>query len=57
MCTPVSSINKIDRHDVTEILLKAALNTIALPFHMTFPQNISHDAKTILWAYLMTYFI
>ena len=26
--TPVSSINKADRHDVTEILLKVALNTI-----------------------------
>ena len=28
--TPVSSINKADRHDVTEILLKVALNTINL---------------------------
>ena len=26
--TPVSSINKTDRHDITEILLKVALNTI-----------------------------
>jgi hypothetical protein len=25
---PVSSINKTDRHDVAEILLKVALNTI-----------------------------
>ena len=25
---PVSSINKTDRHDITEILLKVALNTI-----------------------------
>jgi len=25
--TPVSSTNKIDRHDITEILLKVALNT------------------------------
>jgi len=29
-CTAVYSINKIDRHDITEILLKVALNTIAL---------------------------
>ena len=33
--TPVSSTNKTDRHDiyknVTEILLKVALNTITLP--------------------------
>jgi hypothetical protein len=28
--TPVSSTNKIDRHDITEILLKVALNTINL---------------------------
>ena len=28
--TPVSSINKTDRHDVTEILLKVALNTKTL---------------------------
>ena len=27
-CTMVSSTNKIDRHDITEILLKVALNTI-----------------------------
>jgi hypothetical protein len=26
--TPVSSINRTDRHDITEILLKEALNTI-----------------------------
>jgi hypothetical protein len=29
--SPVSSINKIDRHDITEILLKVALNTINQP--------------------------
>ena len=28
--TPVSSINKTDRHDLTEILFKVALNTIAI---------------------------
>ena len=28
--TPVSSINKTDLHDITEILLKVALNTITL---------------------------
>jgi hypothetical protein len=26
--TPVSSTNKIDRHDINEMLLKVALNTI-----------------------------
>ena len=29
-CIPVSSTNKTDRHDITEILLKVALNTITL---------------------------
>ena len=28
--TPVSSTNKTDRNDITEILLKVALNTISL---------------------------
>ena len=28
--TPVSSTNKTDRHDITEILLKMALHTITL---------------------------
>jgi len=28
--TPVSSTNKTDRHDIAEILLKVALNTIIL---------------------------
>ena len=28
--TPIFSINKIDRHDITEILLKVALNNIFL---------------------------
>jgi hypothetical protein len=28
--TPVSSTNKSDRHDITEILLKVALSTINL---------------------------
>ena len=27
LCTPVSSINKTDHHDITETLLKVALNT------------------------------
>jgi hypothetical protein len=30
--TPVSSTNKTDRHDITEILLKVAFNTITLPY-------------------------
>jgi hypothetical protein len=30
--TPVSTTNKTDRHDVTEIFLKVALNTITTVF-------------------------
>jgi hypothetical protein len=37
--TPVSSTNKTDHHDATEILLKVALNTIAL----VRPHNINGD--------------
>ena len=34
---PVSSTNKTDRHDITEILLKVALNTIThVPICMAF---------------------
>jgi hypothetical protein len=29
-CTPVSSTNKTDRHDITKIVLKVALNAITL---------------------------
>jgi len=32
--TPVSSTNKTDCHDITEILLKVALNTIPPSYHM-----------------------
>jgi hypothetical protein len=31
--TPVSSTNKTDRHDIAEILLKVALNTITLTLY------------------------
>jgi hypothetical protein len=35
---PVSSTNKTDRHDITEMLLKVALNTInqPIPLHLNF---------------------
>jgi hypothetical protein len=35
--TPVSSTNKTDRHDLTEILLKVALNTINLTLTQFYP--------------------
>jgi hypothetical protein len=33
--TPVSSINKTDRHDITEILLKVVLNTITHKYNFS----------------------
>ena len=41
--TPVSSTNKTDRHDVTEILMKVALNTISHQYHIICMQNIYHN--------------
>ena len=41
--TPVSSINKIDCHDITEILLKVALNTINLSLSQY--QQINNKGK------------
>ena len=41
-CTPVSSINKTDCHDITEILLKVALYTI----------NLNHRQKFFMHIYL-----
>ena len=37
--TPVSSTNKTDRHDIAEMLLKVALNTIPIIYH-TLKSNI-----------------
>ena len=50
--TSVSSTNKADRQDITEILLKVALNTIILEskfvFHGLLAMNSQHDFQTIL---------
>jgi hypothetical protein len=40
MGTPVSSTNKTDRHDIAEILLKVALNTINLNLFVPVPMII-----------------
>jgi hypothetical protein len=34
-CTPVSSTNKTDRHNITEILLTVALYTIKQTFYLS----------------------
>ena len=44
---PVSSTNKIDCHDITEILLKVALNTINQPPQNNYWFNISMDVYII----------
>jgi hypothetical protein len=41
--TPISSTNKIDRHDITEILLKVALNIITLT--LTALKNVTLSEK------------
>ena len=38
---PVSSTNKTDRHDITEILLKVALNTINTQTQITLVYNFN----------------
>jgi len=49
--TLVSSTNKTDRHGITEILLKVALNTIIIIFlFQDFPRN-SYEPKVQLPFY------
>ena len=45
--TPVSSINKTDRHDIAEILLKVVLNTINPPF---FFASIRRNGHKYFWS-------
>jgi hypothetical protein len=40
---PVSSTNKTDRHDITELLLKVALNTIKQTNMFIFTSSIMKD--------------
>ena len=45
--SPVSSTNKTDHHDITDILLKVALNTITL-----YNKLKSSDTKVLIKAYI-----
>jgi hypothetical protein len=46
--TPVSSINKTNRHDITDIVLKVALNAITLTLILNCALNKSHTvAKNV----------
>jgi hypothetical protein len=49
--TPVSSTNKTDCHDITEILLKVALNTITLTLTDSFKENNSFQFETTRFNY------
>jgi hypothetical protein len=44
--TPVSSTNTTDRHDITKILLKVALNTMK-----TNKQNLSNQTKIVYYNF------
>jgi hypothetical protein len=44
--TPVSSTNKTDHHDIAEILLKVALNTIAITLNLNLSIIVNHLKKT-----------
>ena len=46
--TPVSSTNKTDHHDITEILLKVALNTINPPLET---QKYFHHNLSSIWTH------
>jgi hypothetical protein len=46
--TPVSSTNKTVHHDITEILLKVALNTIKQTNKQTNHSNITGKIETLL---------
>ena len=48
--TPVSSTNKTDHHDIVEIVLKVALNTITLTWTRPFLIQDWCVAKTVTWG-------
>jgi len=45
--TPVSSTNKTDRYDITEILLKVVLKTKSRNFASNIIKNIGHVYNTV----------
>jgi hypothetical protein len=48
--TPVSPTNKTTRHDITEILLKVALNTITLTLHETNLEKVDFILQNSLFG-------
>ena len=58
--TPVSSTNKTDGHNITEILLKVALNTITLTLHLitlSYFALICHMEAIFCWEFNMGWWI
>ena len=45
--TPVSSTNKTDHHDITEILLNVALNTINLKTYLIFVGSMKYKISIV----------
>ena len=55
--TPVSSTNKTDRHDITEILLKVALNTINQSINVAWSHLFDDRGECQIDDYPCTYFL
>ena len=55
--TPVSSTNKTDHQDLTEILLKVALNTITLIFPLKFVKKGEKNPALVVFLLLIVTYI
>jgi hypothetical protein len=53
LCTPVSSTNKTDRHDIAEILSKVVLNTITLT-HCSIKASVHSNYQVDAWIQTVT---
>ena len=53
MCTPVSSTNKTDHHDITEILLKVVLNARSQTNHRLIHCSNSLNIFLKIYSYLL----
>ena len=51
--TPVSSTHKTDSHDIAEILLKVALNTVTLTLTLTKSYEITAGVNYAVYLYLV----
>ena len=51
--SPVTSTNKTDRHDIAEILLKVALNTIAITLFINWQMYIEWIIKQLFTSSTM----